>query len=446
MKVVRIALILAALPAVAIYVHTLRPAALSEVQLADSALALGFLLLFAFAMGEAAKMLNLPKITGFLFAGMVAGPYMLHLIDESSAQPLNLVNGIALSLIAFTAGGELKLSVLQTRLKAFIFTALGQFLYTFTAVFLLFAPIIHYTGMLGDSLGVSMAAAVLLAVIATANSPATAVAVITETRSKGPVSETVLGVTVIKDVIVVLMFGFALGMAGWITGGERESGLEMALEFFHEISASLAIGLVTGCVMIIYLRFTDENAGLFVAGAALAIVEVCSYLGMEPLLASIVAGFVVENFSKNGEKLIRGIETSSAPVYVLFFSLAGQGLDLAALYQMWPLATLLILARAAGIYFGTTHGIRSAGELGVTSRFAWTGFIGQAGVSIGFAVMIGFQFPGWGARLATLVLAGIVINQIVGPVLMKRSLTKAGETEGGRKRRKKNVNTDYAMV
>ena len=433
MKATRIAIILIALPMVTAYIHTIRPNTLSDDLLAESALALGFLLLFAFAMGEAAKMVNLPKITGFLFAGMAAGPFVFGLVNESNAQPLQLVNGIALSLIAFTAGGELRIPILKTRLRAFIWTAAGQFAYTFIAVFTVFLPIIYYTQMLGNSLNISISAAILLGVIATANSPATAVAVITETRSRGRVSETVLGVTVIKDVLVVVMFGIALGLAGWFSGKGGASGIHMALEVFHEISASLAIGLATGCVMIIYLKFTDENAGLFVAGAALVIVEVCSYLGMDALLASIVAGFVVENFSKNGEKLIQGIETSSAPVYVIFFSLAGQGLNLSALYEMWPFATLLVIARLGGVFWGTTHGVRYAGESNEISRFAWTGFIGQAGVSIGFAVMIGFQFPGWGAKLGALVLAGIVINQIIGPVLMKRSLTQAGETAGGRK-------------
>ncbi len=395
--------------------------------LAESTLALGFVLLFAFSLGQMALALKAPSITGFLVAGILAGPFVLGFVTDKSAEPLQLVNGLALSLIAFTAGGELKISRFMPRMKTLLWTAALQFGYTFFAVFSALFPLFYFTDLLGGSLIVAFCGAVLISALSTANSPATAIAVITETRSSGPVSDLVIGVTVLKDVIVVVVFGMVIGLIEAVIGQGEGMGFGLALDMFYEITISLLIGWAAGALMTGYLKLTDQNIGLFVVTTALIVVEVSVALHASVLLISMMAGFIVENYSETGEKLIKGIETSSAPIYVIFFSLAGQGLDLNAVAQMWPYALILVLARMAGVRQGTVYGVKKAGEPSGEGRHAWTGFVGQAGVSIGFALTIGAQFPGWGQKLATLALAGIAINQIIGPIMMKRSLILAGE-------------------
>jgi len=395
--------------------------------LAESTLALGFVLLFAFSLGQMALALKAPSITGFLVAGILAGPFVLGFVTDKSAEPLQLVNGLALSLIAFTAGGELKISRFMPRMKTLLWTAAAQFGYTFFAVFSALFPLFYFTGLLGGSLIVAFCGAVLISALSTANSPATAIAVITETKSSGPVSDLVIGVTVLKDVIVVVVFGILIGLIEAVIGQGKGMGFDLALDMFYEITISLLIGWAAGVLMTGYLKLTDQNIGLFVVTTALIVVEVSVALHASVLLISMMAGFIVENYSETGEKLIKGIETSSAPIYVIFFSLAGQGLDLNAVAQMWPYALILVLARMAGVRKGTVYGVKKAGEPSGEGRHAWTGFVGQAGVSIGFALTIGAQFPGWGQKLATLALAGIAINQIIGPIMMKRSLILAGE-------------------
>ncbi len=440
MTLTRLFIIVLTLSALTALVHELGADAVDP--LAESTLALGFILLFAFSLGQLALKLKAPKITGYLAAGVIIGPFGLGFVSHEGAAPLQLVNGLALSLIAFTAGGELKISRFRPRLKALGFTAAAQFIYTFSFVFALLLPMLYVTRLLGDSFATAFYGAVLLGVISTANSPATAIAVITETKSSGPVSDIIMGVTVLKDVIVVVIFAIALGFAGAAAGGSGGVGLNLAFDVFYEIAVSLAAGCVVGALMTGYLKITGQNIALFVVGAALVVVEVCISLGIGVLLVSIMAGFIVENFSKTGEKLIKGIEASSAPIYVIFFSLAGQGLDLNAFADMWPYAAVLVLARMAGARQGTIEGIRRAEEPVSVGKSAWTGFVGQAGVSIGFAVIVGQQIPGWGAKISALVLACIVINQMAGPVMMKRSLILAGETAPEPERNAKAPNLD----
>ncbi len=427
MRAAKLGLVIVTITALAALVRNLGAESGTGGAVAKSTLALGFLLLFAFALGQVAYMARAPKITGFLLAGIIAGPFGLGIVTNEDSAPLQLVNGLALSLIAFTAGGELKISRFKPRIYALGQVVLFQTAYTFAAVFVVMFSWLYFTELLGQSAMVAFCGAALLGIISTANSPATAIAVITETKSRGPVSDVILGATVIKDVTVVAIFGVAASVTATIMGAGEGIGGHLATDMVTEIGLSVALGLFAGAVMIAYLNTTEENVALFIVGAALVVVELCYAIGADILLVSITAGFIVENYSSGGEKLIRGIETSSATIYVIFFSLAGQGLDIDALATLWPLAAALVIVRAAGVRYGTMAGLSKAGEPKEIGKNAWAGFIGQAGVSIGFAVLISSQFPSWGPKLAALIMAGIVINQIVGPVLMKRSLVRAGE-------------------
>ncbi len=397
--------------------------------LAESTFSLGFLLLFAFLLGRVTLLFGAPMITGFLIAGVLAGPFGLSVITPEGAEPLRLVDNLALALIAFSAGGELKISKFRHRIKALLYVAGAQSFFTFAMVFTVFFTVFYLSGFVGASFAIAFSGALLLGVVAMANSPATAMAVITETRSRGPVSETIIGVTVLKDVMVIAAFGLAISVAQAVTGSEGATGLSFAYHIMYDIAVSLFVGSLAGLVMISYLRVTSENVAVFVLGLAVVVVEVCQILGIGPLLACIVIGFIVENYSKEGEKLIHGLDMSSLPIFVIFFSLTGHGLDVGAFADVWFFATLLVVLRMTGTYLGSVKGLKMAGENESIGGFAWTGFIGQAGVSLGFAMMISKQFPEWGAQLSTLIIAVVVVNQLVGPVLMKRSLIKAGEAE-----------------
>lgn len=419
--------------AVAVLVHEMSGTWAAGSLLAESTFSLGFLLLFAFLLGRVALFFNAPMITGFLVAGVMAGPFGLGVVTDESAGPLKLVDDLALTLIALSAGGELQVSRFAPRIKALLWTAGAQSLFAFALVFALFLPLLYISSLTPRTLAMAFSGALLLGVVATANSPATAIAVITETKSKGPVSDTVLGVTVLKDVIVIILFGLAMGLASTVMGEAAEAPAGFALNVSYDMAISLGLGLAVGAAMIAYLKTDYGNIPLFVVGAALVLVEVCGALHIRPLLPAIMAGFVIENTSREGGRLIEGLETSSLPIYIVFFSLAGQGLDMKALSQTWPYATILVAARMLGTRAGVFTGLRLAGEQERVARYSWTGFIGQAGVSIGFAVMIEKEFPTWGPALSTLIIASIVMNQVAGPVMMKRSLTQSGEAAAVRR-------------
>ena len=136
----------------------------------------------------------------------------------------------------------------------------------------------------------------------------------------------------------------------------------------------------------------------------------------------------MQNVSRQGSHFIEAIESVSLPVYVLFFTLAGAGLNLDALMQTWTIAILLVGVRAAAIYLGAYTGGRLGGDPARFNRIAGMAYLTQAGVSLGLALEVTRRFPGWGDAFVTVIVAVIAVNQMIGPIAMKQALTRAGET------------------
>jgi Kef-type K+ transport system membrane component KefB len=143
----------------------------------------------------------------------------------------------------------------------------------------------------------------------------------------------------------------------------------------------------------------------------------------------MVAGFFIENYSALGERLIRGLERSAFPVYVIFFAISGASIDLAALRASWLLALILVLVRAAAFYAGSFLAAVAVRDLRPHAHSLWSGFLAQAGVTMGIASLIERRVE-WGGEVKTIALALVAINQLIGPVVLKFLLEKKGEAGG----------------
>lgn len=158
-----------------------------------------------------------------------------------------------------------------------------------------------------------------------------------------------------------------------------------------------------------------------------ALVEARLHFHLHFLLVFIAAGFVVENASAKGDLLIQGLERSSLPIYVIFFTFSGVGLDLDSLRLLWPLAFAFVVWRGFLLYVSTYAGASLAGENTPTKRLSWTAFVAQAGISLGLAELVAQQFPHMGPQIRTFVLAVVAINQLIGPVLFGWALRRVEE-------------------
>ncbi|NNF39012.1 MAG: cation:proton antiporter [Gemmatimonadetes bacterium] len=390
---------------------------------------LGLLLLISHVTGNLAADFGLPRITGYIVAGLLVGPSGVELVTDADVASLTLIDQVAIALIAFSAGAELKIREVKEAGRAIASILVSEMALVFVAVaglVLLLKPVFPLTAGQGWTEAIIIAA--VFGSIAIANSPSVAVAVINDTRAKGPVTSTILGVTVLKDVAVIVLFAIMLSLARTMLSGDGGGlGLALAERMWWEIGGSIMVGAIIGWLVSLYLDRWRAEPILFVLGVAVLVTIIADRLHLEILLTALTTGFFVENISEvKADRFVKAVEANAMPFYALFFSLAGASIHLDELRQVWALVLLLVVVRAAAIWWGTRVGAR-VGQAGpAVERYAWTGFVSQAGVTLGMVTIAAEAFPEWGAEMKTLFVAMVAIHELGGPVLLQKGLVASG--------------------
>jgi Kef-type K+ transport system membrane component KefB len=397
-------------------------------------IAVGFLLIAAFLGGLAAASVRLPRITGYLLVGVIVGPHLSGLLTKDMLAASRAIEGVAVALIALTAGGEIKLDWVRKRIGSLTLITFSELIVValgVLAVVLIGRSLFPF--MPDDNMTEAIVIAMVFGAIAVANSPTVTIAVIAENEADGPVSRTVLGVTVLKDVCVIVLFAIAITIARDALGSGGDDG-SLALTLTRELGGSVLVGVGFGIGISLFLRRVGRDVPVFILLISFAIWQVATSFHLEALLIALAAGFWVENFSKaDGEELIHGIERVSLPVYALFFAAAGAKVDLGALASMWPLALLLSGSRAFFVFAGTRLGTVLAKAEPEVKRYAWLGFISQAGVTLALATIVARVFPTWGADIQVIIVAMIALHELIGPIGFQLALKWAGETGKARR-------------
>jgi Kef-type K+ transport system membrane component KefB len=395
----------------------------------DVTLDLGFLLLASFIGGQVAGRLGLSRVTGYILVGLVVGPSLLGFLDDARADALGPFSELAIALIAITAGGELNLRSLRGSGRWLASIAAVQ---TLAIAGFVFVAVLALRGFLpftaGRSGGLVIAVSLIFASVAVASSPSVAIAVITDTKSRGPVSTAVLGVTVIKDVVVIVLFAAALAVVYDILepGGAGQGAV--ARDVARRIGGSLLVGGVAGVAIAVYLRRVGQHLVLFTVAVAWILMETAVALDLELLLLGLSAGFTLENLvPSEGSRFVGAVEAASMPLYAIFFGLAGVRVHLFELADVWVWAGVLIAVRCAGIFVGTRLGARLGGAPDVVRRASWPAFISQAGVALGMVELVSHEFPTWGAELRGFFVGMVAVHELIGPVAAKWALDRAGE-------------------
>jgi Kef-type K+ transport system membrane component KefB len=395
----------------------------------SATLFLGFLLLSSFLAGRAARSIALPQITGYLVIGIIVGPHVLGILPREIVEEFRFVNGVALALIALSAGGELRASSLRQRIGGIGMITAFQVVIMFSLVA---ASVFLASGameLLRDKPPrVVLAVALLLGLVAVAKSPATTIAIITEEKAQGVLTDTVLGVTVLKDVVILILIAAFIPLTATIIDPTAGFSFIALWRIPALILGSLLAGLGMGWLVTLYLKRIRAYRILFVLGVAFLATYLGERLHLEFILVAMATGFYVQNFSRQGRRLLQALESNSLPVYALFFAVAGADLDITVLGTAWLIATAIILTRMVALWLSTYLAARVVGEPAVIRRYAWMGFLAQAGVTLGIANLVRDNFPVWGGSVATIIIAMIVVNQLIGPPAFRWALLRAGES------------------
>jgi Kef-type K+ transport system membrane component KefB len=390
--------------------------------------ATGLLLLAGFLSSELLDVVRLPHLTGYIAAGALAGPHVLAFIDARTVTRLETVNTLALSLIALAGGLELRLQDVRRVARSIAWSSLVQTSIVFVSQAALFWALARFLPGMGErAASVVIGIALLWGVLAVSRSPSATLAILAQTRAKGPLARFSLAFVMSSDVVVLVLLAAVLALARPLLLPGDHISMARLWDAGHEILGSVSIGSSLGLVLIVYMRLVGTRVLVLLFAIGFGLSEVIRYLRFEPLLTFLSAGFVVQNLSNQGEKLLSAIEDTGSVVFVVFFATAGAHLDLPLLASMWPVALGLCAGRAAVTLLSHAWAARIAGDAPVIRRWGWAGMVSQAGLTLGMSAVIGRAYPSLADALRSLVIATVAINEIAGPICFKVALERAGE-------------------
>jgi Kef-type K+ transport system membrane component KefB len=392
-------------------------------------LAFGFLLLVAYLAAKVVSRFGLPKLTGYLLAGIVTGPHVLGLVRQETLDHLKVVGGVAVCMIALTAGSELNLERVRPLARVLrrltVFAIVGA-MFTLGAAVYLLRPFLPWLQDLPDR--EALAIAMLLGVALSAQSPAVVMALVSETRADGPLTRVTLATVVVADLVVIVCYAIASTAVSAVLGADADIVVIMATAGW-ELFGSAAIGAGIGAIIGLFLLHVARGASLFAVMICLVVAEVGQRIHLDPLIVMLAAGVWLENVSRaDSSKLLADIESASLPVFLVFFALAGAKIDLAMLAASLVPVVILAAARATSFLVGSAVATHIDGVDPAVRRYAWTGLVPQAGLALALALLVQKSFPTFGDD-ASVILFGVVgFNEMIAPVILRAVLIRTGES------------------
>ena len=383
----------------------------------NTLLLVGITMMAGLIMSRAAKLVKLPNVTAFLVAGLIIGPCVAGIISREQAESMGIISEAALGFIAYSIGGEFKLSYLKKIGKAPLTITFFQGMMTAVSV---------DVGLI--LFGVDVPLALLLGAIALATAPAATLMVVRQYKANGPVTQMLLPVVAMDDALGLMVFSISAAVAQGMLGGEVTIS-SMLLTPLIEIVGSFALGAALGWLLAFGARFFASRGNKLALSIALVLagVGLCDILNLSSLLVCMMIGAMMVNLSQQREVLIEQCNRFTPPLFLLFFVLSGADLDLSVLPSVGLIGVAYLLLRCIGKWGGTYLGAVCVKADKHIRHYLGLTLLPQAGVAIGMAALVSARFPTLAAQVNTIVLAGVLVFELIGPVITKIALTKAGE-------------------
>ncbi|MDY3278606.1 MAG: cation:proton antiporter [Eubacteriales bacterium] len=380
-------------------------------------LTIGIAMAAGLLVSRLARLVKLPNVTAFLVAGLVIGPCVGRIITEEQAASMNVISEAALGFIAYAIGGEFKLSYLKKIGKAPLTITFFQGMTTALCV---------DVGLI--VLGVPVPEALLLGAIALATAPAATLMVVRQYKANGPVTQMLLPVVAMDDALGLMVFSISSSVAAALLGGEM-TVQSMLVAPLAEIVGSLALGSALGFVLGYCSRFFASRGNKLALSIALVLagVGLCDMWGLSSLLVCMMIGAVMVNISQQHEVLMEQCDRFTPPLFLLFFVLSGAQLDVTVLPVVGLTGICYLLLRSIGKWCGTMLGALCVHADKNIRKYLGLTLLPQAGVAIGMSQLVSIKFPALASQINTIVLAGVLVFELVGPIVTKLALTKAGE-------------------
>lgn len=390
---------------------------------ANILLTLAVILVAGTASGALARAINLPSVTGQILAGVLMGASVLHVIPDKNLHSLEPLVDFALGLMAVAVGSHLnfrRLKVARNRLTLLLILEA-----TLTPL-CVFGSLVTFTS-------VDRVTALLLSTIAISTAPATVLAIVKETASKGSFVTTLIAAVALNNLVCIILFEVSRTIAGASLAQSTDSLTNSLLAPLANIGLSLVLGVVVGIVLIIATRkvVRTDRLSAFSLIAILLTTGLTAQLGLSVLLACLCLGITLANLTPDkeeiGHKVFEGFESA---IFAVFFTFAGMELNFSSLALGGLFAVVAFLARIAGKVSAGYLGMKLAGA---TPRFrSWIGLslLPQAGLAVGLMLLVTEDTERFGTIRETflaVVLATVLMNETFGPILTRVGLKKSGD-------------------
>jgi Kef-type K+ transport system membrane component KefB len=400
-------------------------------------LAVGLLLIFGYWGGRAANALQLPRVSGYLIAGVLLSPSLSHIFTRQLVdQDLNVVTEMALGIIAYLIGGSLILKRMKHLGRSILWITLSQALaaFLFTTIFLVYTiPLL--TGLSGakyDFMSTTLPLALVIGAIAVATAPGAILAIVSELKASGPFTSILLGIIALDDGLALIFFALASAAAQALIHPDAIPLTKILGTAMAEIAFSVLLGIVAGAVLKYTTHLVRRREALLmvILGIIFTTIGTASQLHLSPLLASMVLGFYIVNMEKRHRDFFLVVEQIEEPLFGLFFGLAGAHIDPGVFKSAGLLAVAILVIRMIGKHLGTWAGARFSGTPPEVRNYLGIALFPQAGITVGLVLIAQniFHQPVVANILVNAVIGSVILNELISPPLVKYALTKVHET------------------
>ena len=386
---------------------------------------------------------HLPDVTAYLIAGVLIGPCCLGLLhipglgfgSFEELEGLKLISNVALGFIAFSIGNEFRLSQLRETGRQALVIGILQ---AVAATLLVDAALLIFHLIRPDVL--SVPAAITLGAIGAATAPAATLMVVRQYKARGKLTDLLLPIVALDDAVGLILFAVSFGIAEAMSSGAVDV-VGIVVNPLLEILGSLVMGAVAGWMLTQLEKLFHSNTnrlamsiGFVFVTVALSMLEIpaggSAKLGFSSLLVCMMLGSVFCNLCPLSEEIMKNADRWTAPLLVLFFVLSGAELELGVFLQFSSVlvGVVYILARSLGKYYGARESARLVGCDRNVVRYLGITLLPQAGVALGMCVTAA-SLPGDGKMIRNIVLFAVLVYELVGPLMTKWALTKAGDIQ-----------------
>jgi len=402
-------------------------------------LIIGLITIFGYYFGKKIKAVKLPSIIGYMLFGVLIGPSIFGIVDQSAQTNLGFITNIALGFVAFSIGLELRMLTLKKLGSSIVYIiiieSLGAFLIVLGGIYLLTK---------------NFTLALIFAALAPASAPAGTVAVIKEYKARGSLTKALYAVVGFDDGLGIIIFGFSAALAEFLLirqGGSHQHN-NFAMAMLHplvELGLSSLIGIIFGGLFSWLVRKLKKNEDIIILlfGFILIVCGISVTYNLSLIFSNMVMGFLIVNTQPHHlvKKMHEQLHRYLPILFILFFTMAGTNLHINKILSLGLIGIIYVLSRTMGLVGGSKLGALIGGASPKIRKYIGLGILSQAGVAIGLALIVKKDFAGLGKTLengitsgdhiGAVVLTTITITciffEFIGPILAKYGLKKAGE-------------------